>query len=81
MAVVLESVPHDAVQVTVVLAVSITVAVNVWVPPKSTLAIVGDTEIPTGGPPTAIEAIADLVLSATLVTVMTALHAPEEGAV
>jgi hypothetical protein len=63
------------------LAVSTTVAVNICVPPKSTAATDGFTEMPTGGAPTVTEAIADLVLSATLVTVMTALHDPDAGAV
>jgi len=63
-----EIVPAVAVQVTLVLLVPITVAVNCCVPPVTSEAEVGETETDTvAGAVTVTVADADLVLSETLV--------------
>ena len=66
--VVLDSVPHVALQVTAVLVVLLTVAIKPCVPLVSTLAVAGATEIATGAV-TVTFAIAVLVVSALLVAV------------
>ena len=65
-----ETLPADAVQVTEVFEVFETVAPNCWVPAEVTFATVGVIEMLTGGM-TETVALADLVLSATLVAVTT----------
>ena len=61
-----DTVPPLAVQVTAVLLLPVTVAVNCCVPPVCTEAEVGDTETATGAE-TVTLAEADFVVSATLV--------------
>jgi hypothetical protein len=66
----LVTVPPEAVQVTAVLLVPDTEAVNCWVPPLARLAVVGETEIEIRmGCDTVTTAEADLSEFATLVAV------------
>ena len=84
-------VPHDgehaapacvSVQFTFVLVDPVTVAVNAWVWPTTTLAVVGETDIPTLGVIVTV-ADADFVVSATevAVTVTVGLAGSDVGAV
>jgi hypothetical protein len=71
---VLEIVPLDACQVTPVLAVPRTQAVNCWDPPEAIVAAVGDTDILTAGAALMVmTALACTVGSATLVAVIMTL--------
>jgi len=52
-----EIVPPVAVHVTAVFVLPVTVAVNCWVPPVRTVAVVGETVTPTGGAPPLITTV------------------------
>jgi hypothetical protein len=68
----LEMLPPVAVQVTPVLLAPLTEAVNCWLPPVGSEAVLGETEMATAtgaGAVTVTEAEADLLTSATLVAV------------
>jgi len=69
-----ETVPALADQVTTVLVVPVTVSVNCCAPPEATVAEVGEMVTATvSGGVMVMEAVADLVESATLVTLTVAL--------
>lgn len=66
----LETVPPVALHATLVFELPVTLAVNCCMEPDCKEAVVGFTATATVGAPTVIDAVADLLVSATLVAVM-----------
>lgn len=60
----MEIVPFVVDQVTAVFVVPLTVAVNCWVPPEDTVALVGETETETAGASTVRVAAAEALVLA-----------------